>query len=385
MERLSRRGFVEAAGAAAAGAWMSPLPAAAAPDTPATDRTVYLAGDGIGLSPRAYAALLAELTAKAEVDEDSYLLGGEIEPFERHWATLLGKETRGLHALGHPGQSPGAARAGRRQAPGHRARDEPHLQRHRRRLPDAVGPHADAARPRRGQLHARRRRGRAGAHGERPGRHRRRRHRHREPGPAAVGSDVRLGRADRRRGARPRARHRPPPRRRADVHRLGLHRPQPGRVRGAVRHGLRVAVEVLQQRPGRDPRRPAPRARRHVPHPPDVRRQPRRGLAGGAGRPALHGRLRGAAAECRRGVGGVLSRHRRAPAGVGGADPERHEPGASHAQRCRCRRWRRAGWPNAASGSRRCPAPAWSRSASTRRGHAPRRRDLVTAFEQALA
>ncbi len=51
MERVSRRGFVEAAGAAAAGAWMSPLPAAAAPDTPATDRTVYLAGDGIGLTP----------------------------------------------------------------------------------------------------------------------------------------------------------------------------------------------------------------------------------------------------------------------------------------------------------------------------------------------
>ena len=47
----------------------------------------------------------------------------------------------------------------------------------------------------------------------------------------------------------------------------------------------------------RDPRRPAARARRHVPHPPDVRRQPGRRLAGGAGRPPLHGRVRRAAEE----------------------------------------------------------------------------------------
>ena len=93
MERMSRRGFVEAAGAVAAGAWISPLPAAAAPDTPVTDRTVYLLGDGIGLTPRGYTTLLAELTSEAEVQEDSYLLGGEIEAFERHWATLLAKET----------------------------------------------------------------------------------------------------------------------------------------------------------------------------------------------------------------------------------------------------------------------------------------------------
>ena len=92
MERMTRRGFVETAGAAAAGAWL-PVAAAAAPDAPAADRTGYLMGDGVGLTPRAQAALLAALTAKAEVEEDSYLLGGEVERFERHWATLLGKET----------------------------------------------------------------------------------------------------------------------------------------------------------------------------------------------------------------------------------------------------------------------------------------------------
>jgi threonine aldolase len=92
MERITRRGFVGTAGAAAAGAWLPGVDAAAiaAPDT---DRTVHLMGDGLGLSPRDYATLLAELTGRAEVDEDSYLLGGEIERFERHWATVLGKET----------------------------------------------------------------------------------------------------------------------------------------------------------------------------------------------------------------------------------------------------------------------------------------------------
>jgi threonine aldolase len=83
---------VGTAGAAAAGAWLPPV-GAAAPEAPAADRTVYLMGDGLGLTPRAYAARLAELTAQAAVDEDSYLLGGEVERFERHWATLLGKET----------------------------------------------------------------------------------------------------------------------------------------------------------------------------------------------------------------------------------------------------------------------------------------------------
>jgi threonine aldolase len=90
MEAISRRGFVEALGAVAAGTWSTP--AAAAPDVPGTDRQVHLAGDGLAITPAAYAALLAKLTAAAEVREDSYLLGGAVEDFERRWATLLGKE-----------------------------------------------------------------------------------------------------------------------------------------------------------------------------------------------------------------------------------------------------------------------------------------------------
>lgn len=95
MDQVTRRGFVGRVGAGTAAAWALPwaTPASAAPEAAAADRSVHLAGDGIGLTPRAYAALLADLTARRDVGEDSYLLGGEVEAFERHWATLLGKET----------------------------------------------------------------------------------------------------------------------------------------------------------------------------------------------------------------------------------------------------------------------------------------------------
>jgi threonine aldolase len=56
------------------------------------DRMVYLGGDGIGLSPRGYTSLLDRLTGSIDVREDNYLLGGEVERFEQHWAALLGKE-----------------------------------------------------------------------------------------------------------------------------------------------------------------------------------------------------------------------------------------------------------------------------------------------------
>lgn len=97
MTAWTRRNFVESLGITAG---LGCLPdvalagaAASAPGDGADDRTVYLAGDGLALPPAAYAALLARLTAARAVGEDSYLLGGEVEAFERHWATLLGKET----------------------------------------------------------------------------------------------------------------------------------------------------------------------------------------------------------------------------------------------------------------------------------------------------
>lgn len=79
---------------ALAGAADLPAFAATAPGEAAApeDRAVYLAGDGIGLTPQAYASLLDQLASKADVQEDNYLLGGEVERFEQHWAQLLGKE-----------------------------------------------------------------------------------------------------------------------------------------------------------------------------------------------------------------------------------------------------------------------------------------------------
>ena len=54
---------------------------------------MHTSGDGIGITPREYAALLNRLCQNKDVEDDNYLLGGEVEAFEQHWATLLGKET----------------------------------------------------------------------------------------------------------------------------------------------------------------------------------------------------------------------------------------------------------------------------------------------------
>ena len=92
---LNRRELVHTLGTAAGLAWLDrPVEAAgtAVGAVADDDRAVHLNGDGIGLSPRAFAALLHELTGKADVREDNYLLGGEIERFEQQWAGLLGKE-----------------------------------------------------------------------------------------------------------------------------------------------------------------------------------------------------------------------------------------------------------------------------------------------------
>jgi threonine aldolase len=89
---LTRRELVHTLGASAGLAWIE-RPAVSEIMTQATaDRTVYLGGDGIGLSPRGYTSLLDQLTRQIDVREDNYLLGGEVERFEQHWAALLGKE-----------------------------------------------------------------------------------------------------------------------------------------------------------------------------------------------------------------------------------------------------------------------------------------------------
>jgi threonine aldolase len=90
---MKRRDLLWLAGVGTAAGWYRPLSVCAAAEPPPSDHTVRLFGDGIGLAPRAYAQLLDRLCQQGDVEEDSYLLGGSVEPFERQWAELLGKET----------------------------------------------------------------------------------------------------------------------------------------------------------------------------------------------------------------------------------------------------------------------------------------------------
>jgi threonine aldolase len=92
MAPLTRRSFVESIGVTAGLGSLIATPTFAAPDETREDRTVHLSGDGIGLSPAAYASLLQRLTNSRNIGEDTYLLGGEVEVFEQEWASLLGKE-----------------------------------------------------------------------------------------------------------------------------------------------------------------------------------------------------------------------------------------------------------------------------------------------------
>ena len=89
---VSRRGFVGTLGATV-GAGCLPYVPAFANTSVEPDRVVHTAGDGIGITPREYAVLLNRLCQGRDVADDNYLLGGEVEAFERHWATLLGKES----------------------------------------------------------------------------------------------------------------------------------------------------------------------------------------------------------------------------------------------------------------------------------------------------
>jgi len=92
--RFSRRTFLKSTGAAAGfGASGQAVGASACmADPPVPDTTVRLFGDGLGLTAAAWSGLLASLCAGREVAQDTYLLGGEVEAFERRAARVLGKE-----------------------------------------------------------------------------------------------------------------------------------------------------------------------------------------------------------------------------------------------------------------------------------------------------
>ena len=92
MTTINRRRFLTAAGLSglALGAVKGEAIGAAAAD--GTDRTVRLGGDGVGLSPAQYAALLARLLDEKAMTPDSYSLGGIVESLETECARVLGKE-----------------------------------------------------------------------------------------------------------------------------------------------------------------------------------------------------------------------------------------------------------------------------------------------------
>jgi threonine aldolase len=95
MNPMTRRGFVGTLGAtvgATVGGTCLPYVPAFANTSIEPDRMVHTSGDGIGITPREYATLLNRLCQDKDVEGDNYLLGGEVEAFEKHWATLLGKE-----------------------------------------------------------------------------------------------------------------------------------------------------------------------------------------------------------------------------------------------------------------------------------------------------
>ena len=58
----------------------------------ADDRLVRLSGDGLGLTPKQYGAVLTQILDERGVAPDSYTLGGVVEELEQQFARALGKE-----------------------------------------------------------------------------------------------------------------------------------------------------------------------------------------------------------------------------------------------------------------------------------------------------
>jgi threonine aldolase len=90
---MDRRHFLAASGLAAA----SPMFAATAAAAEAASgeglfQTVNFGPDGLGLSPREYAARLGEVVNASNLHPDYYSLGGPVADIEKQFAGLLGKE-----------------------------------------------------------------------------------------------------------------------------------------------------------------------------------------------------------------------------------------------------------------------------------------------------
>lgn len=88
MNSIQRRTFLKTAAAPIAVAAVGQQAAYAQP----SPRDVSFMGDGLSLSPDAYATLLSKLLAERSAQRDSYLKKGAVEQLEHAMANLLGKE-----------------------------------------------------------------------------------------------------------------------------------------------------------------------------------------------------------------------------------------------------------------------------------------------------
>jgi threonine aldolase len=95
MSSLNRRRFLQLGGFSAGLTAAVPGLAFGATHSTAAgadDRRVRLSGDGLGLNPAEYAALLHRLLDEKGIVPDSYSLGGVVEELEERCARVLGKE-----------------------------------------------------------------------------------------------------------------------------------------------------------------------------------------------------------------------------------------------------------------------------------------------------
>ncbi len=89
---MKRRNFLKLSSTAALLPAVTLIASAEVKKTPEPKVQVSLTGDGLELSPAAYAQLLLQLTANDKLAADNYSLGGCVEALEKKFAALLGKE-----------------------------------------------------------------------------------------------------------------------------------------------------------------------------------------------------------------------------------------------------------------------------------------------------
>ncbi len=89
---IDRRDFIKLGSAGAAAVSLGGVAATGIAGGLDADRPIYFHGDGLNLSPREYAAILADITSGRDVEPDYYSNGGIVEELEQNMAEKLGKE-----------------------------------------------------------------------------------------------------------------------------------------------------------------------------------------------------------------------------------------------------------------------------------------------------